>query len=176
MPTAAESRTAAAFDATMWAFAHPGETRCLPAPGVLVVAEALVDRGCTVHADDADMSRRLLALGARPLPVETAGFVFADLGAVDSDRLIARISIGDLAYPDTGATLFAPARIGKQGARLRLTGPGIDGMREVTFGGVNPAVWAARRERIAYPLGFDIVLVDDDVVLALPRSTKVNVI
>ena len=67
------------------------------------------------------------------------------------------------------------ARVAHGGQRLRLSGPGIEGTREVTLD-LAPQFWAERERLCAYPAGFDLVLVDDRAVIAIPRSTKVEVL
>ncbi|MEC8196995.1 MAG: phosphonate C-P lyase system protein PhnH, partial [Pseudomonadota bacterium] len=63
-----------------------------------------------------------------------------------------------------------------QGANLRLTGPGIETTLEVAVGSLPVGFWELRRQRIRYPMGFDLFLVDGDRVLGVPRSTQVEVL
>lgn len=175
-PTPAEARSAACFNALMWGLSHPGEIQSLPKAGMVDVAESLIDRECSFYAEDETLRTRLAALGAYERPLENAEFVFAGLDRPDAPSLIARLATGDLAYPDSGATLFAPARFADGGTQLDLTGPGIAGNRIVSIAGVDAGIWEARRKAIAYPLGFELVLVDHDRLLALPRSCHASVI
>lgn len=172
-PTPEAARTAAAFEAAMWALARPGERRPLPDPGPLALAHALLDRETTVCAEGA-LAATLAATGARPAPLSEAAHVFAPL-ARDAAALAAALTVGEHAYPDRGATLIAPATF-DAGTRLRLTGPGIDGARDIALGGIDPGFWPARAARLRYPLGFEVLLIDGDRVIGLPRTTGIEVL
>lgn len=174
-PTAEDMRTIAAYEALMWAMAEPGTIHTLPAAGEAVIAETLIDRECTAFAATADMEAFLRTLGARIVALPDADYVFARLGAPDAAQIMVALAIGTFDYPESGATLIAPARFDDPDAqRLTLRGPGIDGGRRIALGGVAAEVWGARAQAIRYPLGFDMILVDEDRVVALPRSTSVE--
>lgn len=87
--------------------------------------------------------------------------------------LLATVSQGSDMYPEGGATLVIPAQLGA-GAKLRLTGPGVDGAAVVLVSGVAPAFWAARARVMRYPMGFEIFLLDGDQVMGLPRSIQIE--
>jgi alpha-D-ribose 1-methylphosphonate 5-triphosphate synthase subunit PhnH len=137
----------------MRAMAEPGLPRHLPQAGAAVVAQTLLDRETSAHADDPAV---LTGTGARAAPITQAEYVFAPATADVARALFT----GDLLYPDAGATLIAPATLGA-GTELRLTGPGIETQRIVQLGGIDPAFWDARRAAIRYPL---------------PRSTTIEVL
>ena len=165
-----DARAGATFDALMWALAEPGAPQSFPEPGMFGLAHALIDRESSFHADT-ELSRRILALGGLPAAMEKADFVFAE-ASVD---LPARLYPGDAIYPDAGATLISPAGF-DCGARLRLTGPGIKGSRDLSLCGIAPGFWAARARAMRYPLGFDIFLLDGPRVIGLPRTTQIEVL
>ncbi|MCF3936625.1 phosphonate C-P lyase system protein PhnH [Acuticoccus sp. M5D2P5] len=173
-PTRDDIRMSEAFEALMWALTRPGVPQPLAEPGLLPLAECLVDRETTVFAADAAFGAALAATGARPAPVESADYVFAPLADAADLARIAAVSIGDPFYPEHAATIFAPARIGA-GPALRLSGPGIAGTAQLAVGGVDPAFWPLRA-RAAYPLGWDLFLVGEAEVVGIPRSTLVEVI
>lgn len=173
-PDAAELRCNATFEALMWSMARPGESRTLPASGLAGLIETLVDIECAVFADDTQLLQRAAETGALLAadPAE-ADHVFLDrLEGVEA--LLPRLRRGSALYPDDGATLAANATHGR-GHRLRLTGPGIEGAREVTLG-ISPAFWDLRARLCIYPEGFDLLLVDGASVIGIPRSTKVEVL
>lgn len=165
-----DARAGATFDALMWALAEPGAPQTLPEPGMQGLAHALIDREASFHADT-DLAPRILALGGVPAAPGCADFVFAEASA----DLPARLCPGDAIYPDAGATLISPAGFDR-GARLRLTGPGIRGSRDLSLGGIAPGFWAARARALRYPLGFDIFLLDGPRVIGLPRTTLIEVL
>jgi alpha-D-ribose 1-methylphosphonate 5-triphosphate synthase subunit PhnH len=167
-PTQDEAVALAAFEAIMRAMAEPGRSFELPEPGPACIARALIDREVRAHAADSSFVKVLAALDARLAPIETADYVFAPA----TPDLPARLHGGTLTYPEAGATLITPIRLGT-GPAVRLTGPGIETAREVRVG-LEPAFWAARKAALRYPLGFDLILHDGAAVLAVPRSTLVE--
>ena len=176
-PTDGDLRAGAAYEALMWAMAEPGSTRTLPDAGPRVIAEALIDRECTAYAADPEMVAWLGHLGARPAPLAEADYVFAPLGGPAAAQTIAQLATGTFDYPEGGAMLIVPARLDRSGAvPIGLTGPGIDVERRVAIADVATCVWSARARAIRYPLGFDMILVDEDRIVALPRSTRVEVL
>lgn len=167
---AAEAAANAAFDALMRAMAEPGTVRDCGAPAAEAILGALVDRECTVHGP-AEMGEALARSGAEPVALEAADYVFLATGAGPFEILA--LKRGSDLYPDDAATAVLPASLA-DGTRLRLTGPGIPGAREVFVGGVAAGLWQARTEAIRYPMGPDLFLIDGARVMALPRSTTVE--
>ena len=172
-PDPTEARSNASFEALMWAMSRPGEKRTLPEPGLGSIIAALIDLECTVFADSAELKAQLAATGARiALESGMADHVFLD--AMDRTGAgLGAIDCGTALYPDQGATVVA--RVAHVGQRLRLTGPGIEGAREVALD-LAPQFWTQRERLCTYPAGFDLVLVDGRSVIAIPRSTKVEVL
>ena len=60
--------------------------------------------------------------------------------------------------------------------RLQLQGPGVPGRRELFVGGLH-AGWLARRAAWVadFPLGLDLVLVTKQALVALPRTTRIEI-
>ena len=172
-PDPTEARSNASFEALMWAMSRPGENRTLPEPGLGSIIEALIDLECTVFADSAELGAQLAATGARIAQnPDMADHVFLD--AMDRTGAdLGAISCGSALYPDQGATVVA--RVAHGGQRLRLSGPGVEGTSEVALD-LDPQFWAQRERLCTYPAGFDLVLVDGDAVMAIPRSTRVEVL
>lgn len=86
--------------------------------------------------------------------------------------------LGTLASPEHSATLILQVDSLSEGElRLRMTGPGVDGCLTARFSGLHRE-WLSRREDwvCAFPLGVDFLLVDHGGVLALPRTTCVEVL
>jgi len=174
VPSPEEARDNAAFLALMWALARPGTVHELPEPGVLPLALALVDLECRVMADDPDLAARIAETGARLTTAPMADHAF--LAVADKALgVLAQLPAGTPLYPDHGATLVLPAVIGR-GERLRPTGPGISGQAEIALGGLPPGFFDLRAERCSYPAGIEIVFVDGARIVALPRSTRVEVL
>lgn len=172
-PDAAEARCNATFEALMWSMARPGDARELPDAGMAPIVEALIDRECVAYSDNPVLSRQIADTGAVLGEPAKADHLFLDRLEGASDALAA-IRCGSALYPDDGATLVAQVAHGN-GQRLRLTGPGIDGARDMMLA-VAPEFWALRAELCAYPEGFDLLLVDGRSVIGIPRSTQIEVL
>ncbi len=86
--------------------------------------------------------------------------------------------LGSLSSPEQSATLILLVDALDHGdIRIKLSGPGINGVRELNIEGLDKQ-WLEKREDwiYAFPLGVDIILVDGNRVTALPRTTKVEAI
>jgi alpha-D-ribose 1-methylphosphonate 5-triphosphate synthase subunit PhnH len=175
VPTVAEMRSNATFDALMWALARPGRIQPLPLSGLAVLAESLLDRECTFFCSDEDLHAEIAGTGADAVALAQAEYVFTSLADGRQVAALADALHGNLLYPDASATIFAPATIGS-GTRLRLSGPGIDGTLDIAVGGVDPAFWTLRAEAIRYPLGWDLYLAEAESLVGIPRSTTIEVL
>jgi alpha-D-ribose 1-methylphosphonate 5-triphosphate synthase subunit PhnH len=174
----ADARQHATFTALMWALSYPGRATRLPAAGpdaLALIGETLVDLETGFFTPDADLAARLARTGGHSLPAASAPYQFyPSLGLSELD-LLAAAPVGSYADPDLGATLVIGCVLG-QGARLRLSGPGIAGDCEVLVGGLPADLWALRAATVRAPLGWDLFLVADSAVLGLPRTTAVEVL
>jgi alpha-D-ribose 1-methylphosphonate 5-triphosphate synthase subunit PhnH len=173
LPDAAETRANATFDAILWALSRPGLPRRLPEAGEGMLIEALLDRECQVHAGDPLLISVVGQSGARLVEIAQADYVF--LGKLSDLAQLEQCRTGCDLYPDEGATVVLRASFGT-GARLRLTGPGVKGAVEVQIGGLPDGVWTRRAESMRYPMGFDLLMLDGDQIIGLPRSTSIEVL
>jgi alpha-D-ribose 1-methylphosphonate 5-triphosphate synthase subunit PhnH len=176
VPDAAETRANATFEALMWALSRPGTVQAIPDPDPALIAEALVDRECHVWCADRALAARIAATGAHAADPGHADHLF--LAGADTDSamaIIAKAAIGSDLYPDEGATIILPARFGT-GARLRLTGPGIETETQITVDDLSSGLWPLRAARCRYPMGFDLFLTSGAQVIGLPRSTLIEVL
>jgi alpha-D-ribose 1-methylphosphonate 5-triphosphate synthase subunit PhnH len=174
LPDPAEMRSNATFEALMWAMARPGEVRDLPVPGLAPVVEALIDLECAAYGDSTELRRLIAETGAAVSDeVGTADHVFLEQ-LPDDPTSLAWVRCGSALYPDDGATIVVAARHG-EGTRLRMTGPGVDGTSQIRLA-LAPAFWELRARLCSYPEGFDLVVVDGLKLVAIPRSTKIEVL
>ncbi|MDZ4718025.1 MAG: phosphonate C-P lyase system protein PhnH [Roseiflexaceae bacterium] len=173
--TAAESQAQATFTALMWALSYPGSPQALPrtkATGILAIAEALVDLETSYYTPDPQLDQQIAQMGARRRDPDRAMYQFfpqlcsADLG------VLWVAPIGTFRDPDQSATLVIGCQLG-DGSRFRLRGPGIQGSTELRVGGLPDGFWALRAASNRYPLGWDVLLVDGERVIGLPRTTLV---
>jgi alpha-D-ribose 1-methylphosphonate 5-triphosphate synthase subunit PhnH len=157
----------------MWALARPGEPSA-DAPTMEAIGICLLDLEVSFFAPPGVLAGQLGRTGARPVDAGEADYVFLPSADAVDPALVGRLRVGEHLYPDTGATLFVPGRIGA-GASLRLSGPGIPGMRMVDIAGLPAPFWEARNRACAYPLGLDVFVVGDGVI-GFPRSTMIEVL
>ena len=172
-PSLAETRANTTFDALLWALSRPGLVRALPEPGEAPIINALLDRECRVHSADPLLIPEIMRTGAEVTDIDAADHVF--LATMTSLAALDQVALGSDLYPDDGATVIVRARIGT-GPAVRLTGPGIDGDLTLGLDGLPSGFWTVRAERMRYPMGFDLFLLDGDRVVGLPRSTTVEVL
>lgn len=171
LPNIEETPDNATFEALMWALSRPGTERHLPEAGLRPVVQALVDLEVAAFTDDAALQPVIDRTGARPASIEAADYLFL---TGDPAGAFGQARIGSALHPEAGATLVVAAAL-SGGGRLRLTGPGIDG--SVTIApALSPRLWDLRARRVAYPLGFDLFVVEGDRVIGLPRSTHIEVL
>lgn len=172
-PSAEERRANAVYDALLWALSRPGQVRALPEVGYAQIVAALIDRECRVFTDDAQLTPTLLRAGAEIAPLPAADHAF--FAVAPSPDVLGDVAQGSDLHPDDGATVIAPADLGR-GARLRLSGPGVDGAVDVSLGGLSAGFWRERARIMRYPMGFELLLLDGDRVMGVPRSTTVEVL
>lgn len=141
-----------------------------PASPLAAIALALVDLEVSSFTDDPALAPILARTGSRGVSMAAADYLFLTADPLPAARAA---KTGSGLHPETAATLIVAAATGG-GARLRISGPGIDGAREIAPA-INPELWAIRA-RAAYPLGFDLFIVEGDRVIGLPRSVTVEVL
>jgi alpha-D-ribose 1-methylphosphonate 5-triphosphate synthase subunit PhnH len=182
------------FRAVMDALARPGTVHRLPgdldAPPALLPVLALADLGtpaCVLaepgqwagvvramtSAPAAALAQARLVAALRPVTgAELASLRTGTAGAPE-DGALASLSVTDLrSLPDGGT----PAEAAGDSRRLRLSGPGIPGTRDLLVTGLPPDFVAVRRELAsAFPAGCDLLLVSPDGNLTgLPRTTVID--
>lgn len=177
----------ATFDTILRALAEPGTIRQLPdclhasIPATAWLALALADVGVSV----AVVGTSALAAATSELIVQATGasltdsahasiVVVTDLEDFDLDA----VPRGSALAPEDAAAIALPVLNlnGEDGTSLRLTGPGIDGHREIRVEGLaNSLLLGLGRSSGTYPSGVDVwLLTEDGRVAALPRSTNID--
>ncbi|MBS3998055.1 MAG: phosphonate C-P lyase system protein PhnH [Hydrogenophaga sp.] len=163
------------FRRLMTAFSYPGRVQSLEGAegnAMRLILGTLVDGACTLsdihHLLERDDRRRL---GARMCSLEVADFILAP----GTQVLEGTPRLGSLENPEQGATVVLAVSALGTGVCLNLQGPGISGKQPLRVSGVDPAWWTQRAEWNAhFPMGVDFVLVSDNAVAALPRTTLVT--
>ncbi|NUP73377.1 MAG: phosphonate C-P lyase system protein PhnH [Sinomonas sp.] len=179
--------TQQAFRSILDALAHPTRRYPLSGPaqppaalgrGLAAVALTVLDEDCTVWlgeglADDAEVTAWLdFHTGAHRAEAASADFVFASPGSMPP---LASLRLGTDESPHLSTTAVLDVRRLRGNARFTAEGPGIKG--STTF----DAPWADasfaehwRGNGALYPRGVDLLLVDDESVTALPRTTRLS--
>lgn len=113
--------------------------------------------------------------------------VIAEQDLADFDWNNATFSLGCEEYPDQSTTVIvelgsltngSDASPSKGGLTLTLSGPGIESQSVLNIGAVSQAFQLFLQERLehfAFPLGIDLILVSDESIACLPRTTLVEV-
>lgn len=159
------------FRALCAAMSRPGTVETVPDPADHAVLATLVDHEVTLASGDDDLraalNREGRLVGADPGEAD----VLHARGAPEWD--VREAEHGSPTEPSDGATVVYRTVVGT-GTTIHLQGPGIPGERTA-------AVDLPREEldRLAatrsYPQGVDAVFAGGDRIMALPRSTSVEV-
>lgn len=116
---------------------------------------------------------------AKYAPINEADFVIVLHDDTESAiiQTIEHCKIGNLIDPQNSATWIIESPPIANGEELALTGPGIKHHAQLQVG-FTPLMWQARNERTKeYPLGIDLIFVDDQAQLAcVPRTTSVEML
>ena len=176
------------FRSVMDAMARPGSVQRIapvagaPGPmmcGTAAIALTLFDHDTPLWLD-ARMSETPDVL--KWLKFHTGAPVIQD-ASVASFALIAdgaalpsleRFALGSNEYPDRSTTLILQVEGLKAGPAFELRGPGIDGVTTLQAR-IRPTdlFERLRINEPLFPRGIDVVLVADDAVVAIPRTTRV---
>jgi alpha-D-ribose 1-methylphosphonate 5-triphosphate synthase subunit PhnH len=108
-----------------------------------------------------------------PVIADSSICSFALIGDARALPALDRFAFGSSEYPDRSTTLILQVESLTQGSVLELRGPGIDGvaMLQAT---IQPTDLFERLAINAalFPRGIDVVLVHDDAIVAIPRTTR----
>jgi alpha-D-ribose 1-methylphosphonate 5-triphosphate synthase subunit PhnH len=86
-----------------------------------------------------------------------------------------RFALGTNEYPDRSTTLILQADSLSQGREYLLRGPGIDGAASLRVALGAPDLFDRLAINAAlFPRGIDVVLVHDDSLVAIPRTTRLT--
>ena len=175
------------FRSVMDAMARPGSVQRVvaaagtPSPmmrGTAAIALTLFDHDTPVWLDatmsaTSDLAKWLKFHTGAPVVQDCSICSFALIG--DAGRLPAldRFSFGSNEYPDRSTTLILQLESLGEGDPIELRGPGIDGIAAMQAAIEPPDLF----ERLAineklFPRGIDVVLVADDSIVAIPRTTR----
>ena len=145
-----------------------------------LVGFALLNADVSFYVDGPsaeDVSLYLLVnTSARPAEAETADYVY--LNGTAAAEILYRLKTGTLPYPENSATAIVAVEElgGETGLVLTLSGPGVDGERQLSVAGIDTGLLEALVTINAeFPLGIDLVLSDPmGRIACIPRSSRVK--
>jgi alpha-D-ribose 1-methylphosphonate 5-triphosphate synthase subunit PhnH len=175
------------FRSVMDAFARPGTVQRIvavagmPTPmmrGTVSIALTLFDHDTPIWLDPrmsetSEVTKWLKFHTSAPVIADSSICSFALIGDPDGLPGLDRFAFGNNEYPDRSTTLILQVESLTQGPTLELRGPGIDGTA-VLQATIRPPDLFQRLEINAtlFPRGIDLVLVADDAIVAIPRTTR----
>ena len=175
------------FRSVMDAMARPGSVARIvagsgtPQPmmrGTAAIALTLFDHDTPLWLDapmceTSEVTKWLKFHTGAPVIADSSICSFALIGDATALPDLNRFSFGSNEYPDRSTTLILQVESLTQGPAFELSGPGIDGTA-VLQAAIQPSDLFERLAVNAalFPRGIDVVLVSDDAVVALPRTTR----
>jgi alpha-D-ribose 1-methylphosphonate 5-triphosphate synthase subunit PhnH len=175
------------FRFVMDAMARPGSVQRMTAVagtpaammrGTAAIALTLFDHDTPVWLDPgmsetADVAKWLKFHTSAPVIADPSICSFGLIGNPQSLAALDRFAFGSNEYPDRSTTLILQVESLTRGHAFQLSGPGIAGT-VVLHATVQPADLFERLAVNAalFPRGIDVVLVADDSIVAIPRTTR----
>jgi alpha-D-ribose 1-methylphosphonate 5-triphosphate synthase subunit PhnH len=176
------------FRSVMDAMARPGSVqRIVPmagAPGPMMrgtaaIALTLFDHDTPIWldtrmAESLDVVKWLKFHTGAPVVQDTSIASFALVNDGASLPSFERFALGTSEYPDRSTTVIIQVESLNSGRSFELRGPGIDGVATLQVS-IKPfdLFERLRVNEALFPRGIDLVLVADDAVVAIPRTTRV---
>jgi alpha-D-ribose 1-methylphosphonate 5-triphosphate synthase subunit PhnH len=175
------------FRSVMEAMARPGSVQrvtasvCTPAPmmrGVAAIALTLFDHDTPIWLDERmsetmEVARWLKFHAGAPIVADSSIAAFALIADAGALPELDRFALGSNEYPDRSTTMILQVASLTQGPAYELRGPGIDGsaVLNATFDPKDLFDRLAINATL-FPRGIDVVLVADDAIVAIPRTTR----
>jgi alpha-D-ribose 1-methylphosphonate 5-triphosphate synthase subunit PhnH len=175
------------FRSVMDAMARPGSVVRIVAAagqpaammrGTAAIALTLFDHDTPVWLDPAmaatsEVTKWLKFHTGAPVIADSSVCSFALIGDPRALPALDHFAFGSNEYPDRSTTLILQVESLTQGRKFELRGPGIDGMAllQATIQPVDLFDRLAINATL-FPRGVDVVLVADDAVVAIPRTTR----
>jgi alpha-D-ribose 1-methylphosphonate 5-triphosphate synthase subunit PhnH len=177
------------FRSVMDAMARPGSVQRITAVagapvammrGTAAIALTLFDHDTPLWLDPGmsetpDVTKWLKFHTGAPVIADSSICSFALISDARALPGLDRFAFGSNEYPDRSTTLILQVERLTQGPVLELRGPGIDGTA-VLRATIQPADLLQRLEinQTLFPRGIDVVLVHDDAIVAIPRTTRLT--
>lgn len=175
------------FRSVMEAMARPGSVQRVVATvgtpphlmrGTAAIALTLFDHDTPIWLDPllsetAEVKKWLKFHSGAPVIADPSIAGFALISEPGALPALDRFSFGSIEYPDRSTTLIVQVESLARGVQYQLRGPGIDGstILHANIGPVNLFERLAINAAL-FPRGIDVVLVADDAIVAIPRTTR----
>lgn len=175
------------FRSVMDAMARPGSVQHIASAagtplammrGAAALALTLFDHDTPIWLDanmsaTPDVGKWLKFHTSAPVVADSSIASFALVGDPQNLPALDRFAFGSAEYPDRSTTLILQVESLTSGSTIELQGPGIDGTAALRAS-IQPADLFERLSINAalFPRGIDVVLVHDDCVVAIPRTTR----
>jgi alpha-D-ribose 1-methylphosphonate 5-triphosphate synthase subunit PhnH len=175
------------FRSVMDAMARPGSIQRIasaagaPAAmmrGTAAIALTLFDHDTPIWLDaqmsaTPDVAKWLKFHTSAPVIADSSIASFALVGDPEYLPSFDRFAFGSNEYPDRSTTLILQVESLTDGRAVELEGPGIDGTAALRAS-IRPRDLFERLTINAtlFPRGIDVVLVHDDAIVAIPRTTR----
>ena len=175
------------FRSVMDAMARPGTvcrvTASVGTPsclmrGTAAIALTLFDHDTPVWLDEVmaetpDVAKWLKFHSGAPVIADFSVCSFALVDRGKAMPALDRFAFGSNEYPDRSTTLILQVGSLSDGQAYDLRGPGIDGTATLRAT-IEPEDLVERLavNVAAFPRGIDVVLVHDDAIVAIPRTTR----
>jgi alpha-D-ribose 1-methylphosphonate 5-triphosphate synthase subunit PhnH len=175
------------FRSVMEAMARPGSVQRILAAagapaammrGTAAIALTLFDHDTPVWLDPAmsetsEVAKWLKFHASAPVVADSSICSFALVGDPAALPDLDRFSFGSNEYPDRSTTLILQVESLSEGPAVELSGPGIEGtaLLQVSVRAPDLFDWLAINATL-FPRGIDVVLVHDDCIVAIPRTTR----
>jgi len=176
------------FRSVMAAMARPGSVQRIvpvagtPGPmmrGTAAIALALFDHDTPLWLDarmseSSDVLKWLKFHTGAPVIQDSSIASFALIADGATLPALERFALGSNEYPDRSTTVILQVESLGAGRAYELRGPGIDGVATLQ-GATKPGDFFERLRinETLFPRGIDVVLVADDAVVAIPRTTRI---
>jgi alpha-D-ribose 1-methylphosphonate 5-triphosphate synthase subunit PhnH len=177
------------FRSVMDAMARPGSVqRIVPvagAPGPMMrgtaaIALTLFDHDTPLWLDErmsesSDVLKWLKFHTGAPVIQDSSIASFALIADGAALPLFERFALGSNEYPDRSTTVILQVESLDAGRAFELRGPGIDGVATLQAT-IKPGdlFERLRINEALFPRGIDMVLVADEAIVAIPRTTRVT--
>jgi alpha-D-ribose 1-methylphosphonate 5-triphosphate synthase subunit PhnH len=175
------------FRSVMDAMARPGSVQRIVSAagtpsammrGTAAIALTLFDHDTPVWLDAAmsatsDVAKWLKFHTSAPVVADSLIAGFALVGDPETLPALDRFAFGSNEYPDRSTTLILQVESLTNGPAVELRGPGVDGTATLRAS-IQPHDLFERLavNATAFPRGIDVVLVHDDSIVAIPRTTR----